>query len=177
MIKKLLLIAVVCTVFLSSCEKLNELTSFKLNTKTSFTIPGQQTGLGEILSIPRQEVSTSSEQTFENNNTRADLVEEAQLNKLSLTITSPANANFDFLNEVKIYIKAEGESEKLLAYKENIPEDGSQVLALETTGENLAPYIKKQQYSIRTDAVVDKVTDEDVDVEAAMTFRITAEVF
>lgn len=177
MIKKLLLIAGVFMVFLSACEKLNELTSFNIHPQASFTIPGQQTGLGEVLSIPRQEVATSSAQTFENNNTRKDMVEEAQLNKLSLTITGPENANFDFLNEVKIYISASGESEILLAFKENIPEDGSRVLELETTGENLAAYIKKDQYSIRTDAKVDKVVDEDVHVQADMTLRITAKVF
>lgn len=175
--KKLLLIAGVCMVFLSACEKLNELTSFNINPQTSFTIPGQQTGLGEVLSIPKQEVAASSEQTFESNNTRKDLVEKAQLNKLNLTITGPENANFDFLNEVKIYISADGEGEALLAFKENIPENGSRVLELETTGENLAAYIKKDQYSIRTEAKVDKVIDEDVHVQADMTLRITAKVF
>jgi hypothetical protein len=176
MIKKLLLISCFFSVVLSACEKLDDLTRFNLDAETEFTIPGQQTGLGDILSIPKAEVQTSSEQTFRNNNTRADMVEEARLNKLKLTITAPAQANFDFLNSIEIYIKAEGEKEVLLASKANIPE-GTRTLELETTGTDLNAYVKKESYTIRTDAVTDEVVDYDVDVQVDMLFEIKAKVF
>lgn len=176
MTNKLLLIACFFAVILSACEKLDDLTRFNLNAETKFTIPGQQTGLGDILSIPKAEVQTSSEQTFRNNNTRADMVEEARLNKLKLTITAPSQASFDFLNSIKIYIKAEGEEEVLLASKANIPE-GLRVLELETTGTDLSSYVKKESYTIRTEAVTDEVVDYDVDVQVDMTFEIKAKVF
>ncbi len=177
MMKKLLLITCLFTVLLSGCEKLDDLTRFKLETNTAFTIPGQGTGLGDILSIPRMEVQTSSEQTFSNNNTRADLVEEATLDELSLTITAPAKGNFDFLNDIEIYIKAEGVEEVLLASRSNIPEDGITQLELETSGADLSAYIKKENYTIRTEATTDKLIDYDVDVQVNMTFGIKAKVF
>lgn len=175
--KNLLLLACLLTGMLSACEKLKDITTFNLDAKTEFTIPGQQTGIGDILSLPRMEVQTSSEQTFKNNNTKADLVEEAILKRLSLTITAPAQANFDFLNDIQIYISAEGEEEVLLAYGENLPETGSRQLELTTTGADLSPYIKKDSYSLRTEATTDKVVDEDVDVRVDMTFAVTAKVF
>ena len=176
MMKKIVLMTCLFAVFLSACEKLKDITTFNLNAHTQFTIPGQQTGLGDILSLPRMEVQTSSEQTFRNNNTRADLVEEVHLNNLSLSITAPEQANFDFLNDIKIYITAEGEEEVLLASRANIAESGSRQLELETTGADLSPYIKKESYTLRTEATTDKVVDYDVDVQVDMTFRVTAKI-
>lgn len=175
--RKILLVTGLFVLILSACEKLNDLTSFNLDAQTSFTIPGAQTGIGEILSIPRMQVQTSSEQTFKNNNTRADLVKEVYLNKLNLTITAPEQGNFDFLDDIKIYIKAEGEEEVLLASRQNIPEEGITQLELETSGAELSPYIKAESYSLRTDATTDKVIDYDMEVQVDMTFRVTARVF
>ena len=175
--KKILLMAGLFVFLFSACEKISDLTSFTLDAQTNFTIPGAQTGIGEILSIPRTEVQSSFEQSFQNNNTKAELVKEAMLNKLSFTITAPSQANFDFLNDIKIYIKAEGEEEILIALKENIAEDGSRQLELETTGADLSAYVKKGSFSLRTAATTDKIVDYDVDVRVDMTFGVTAKVF
>lgn len=162
---------------IASCEKVNELINFKIKHETSFTIPGQNTGIGDLLSIPRAEIKTSSEQTFKNNNTRAELVEEVTLDELILSITAPENESFDFLNEISIYITAEGEQEVLLASKVKIPEDGSRTLVLETSQTNLKPYVVKENYTIRTVAKTDKVVDKAVDVKINMSFQVRAAIF
>ncbi|WP_017731740.1 hypothetical protein [Nafulsella turpanensis] len=177
MVNKRIPFLIVIVIFLSGCEKLKDLTQFEIKNESNISIPGQNTGIGELLSIPRAEVQSSSEQSFRNNNTRADLVEEAILEELQLTITNPADANFDFLNEISIYISAEGEQEVLVASKSNIAEDGSQSLQLETTGVDLKPFIVKDHFSIRTAATTDQVIDEDVDIRVNMTFGVTAKVF
>lgn len=164
-------------VLVAGCQKIKDITTFKMRHETEVTIPGQNTGIGDFLSLPRSEVQTSSQQTFENNNTRTDLVEEVSLDELVLSITAPASENFDFLNEISIYIKADGEEEALLASKTNIPEDGSRTLDLETTGINLKPYLVKENYTIRTEAKTDKVLDHDVDMKINLTFLVRAKVF
>ena len=174
---KLFLLLFLVFLTLSSCEKLNDLIHFKIQNESNITIPGQGTGIGDLLSIPRAEVQSSSEQSFRNNNTRADLVKEAFLEELQLRISSPADANFDFLNDISIYISAEGEKEVLLASKGSIAEDGSRTIELETTGVDLKPYIVKDQFNIRTEATTDKVVDEDVEVQVNMVFGVTAKVF
>ena len=174
---KLLALFFLMVISLSACEKLNDLIHFNIKNESNITIPGQGTGIGDLLSIPRTEVQSSSEQSFQNNNTHADLVKEAVLDELQLTISSPADANFDFLNDISIYISAEGEEEVLLASKRSIVEDGSRQIELETTGVDLKPYIVKGQFNIRTEATTDKVVDEDVDVQVNMIFGVTAKVF
>lgn len=163
--------------FIASCEKVNELINFKIKHETSFTIPGQNSGIGDLLSIPRTEIKTSSEQTFKNNNTRAELVEEVTLDELILSITAPENENFDFLNEISIFITAEGEQEILLASKVKIPEDGSRTISLETSQANLKPFLVKENYTIRTVAKTDKVVDNAVDVKINMSFQVKAAIF
>lgn len=172
-----LLIPILGILLIGGCQKIKDITTFKIRHETEVTIPGQNTGIGELLSLPRAEIQTSSEQKFENNNTRANLVEEVVLNELVLTITAPENENFDFLNEINIYMKADGEEGALIASKSNIPEDGSRSLELETTGINLRPYIIKETYTIRTEAKTDQVLDHDVDMKINLTFLVKAKVF
>lgn len=177
MIKKLfpsLFIAVLP--LLTSCEKLNDLATFTISNNTTTTIKANS-GINIPFVIPSPEVTTSSEQTFKNNNTRADLVDEATLESLNLEITAPADQTFDFLNEIEIYVKADGLDEALLASKYNIPENTGNSLSLESSGVNLKEYIKKESYSIKTRVVTDKVITRDIDLDVQMKFRVKAKVF
>lgn len=177
MIKKLfpVLIAVGLSMF-TACEKLNELTTFGIDNTSSITIKAN-TGINIPFIIPSPEITTSSEQAFKNNNTRADLVDEASLESLDLLITAPAEQTFDFLNEIEIYIQADGLEETLLASKYDIPENTGNSLSLESSGVNLKEYIKKESYSIKTKVITDKVISRDIDIDAQMRFRVKAKVF
>ena len=174
--KRFLLSAILFLLIFSSCEKIKDLVTFNINNETQITIPSQ--GVVQIpLIIRSPEVETAAEQSFKSNNTRADLVEAAYLTKLNLTITSPQTQNFDFLNKIKIYIKDESGKEALIASLENIPEDGSRTLELETTGNDLKPFIKQETYTIKAEASTDQVLNQDVDIKANMTFSVKAKVF
>ncbi|GAB3826208.1 hypothetical protein GCM10028895_36750 [Pontibacter rugosus] len=52
--------------------------------------------VGKLVPITPFTVTTNSEETFKNNKTRAELVKDVSLNRLTLTITDPAQENFDF---------------------------------------------------------------------------------
>ena len=161
---------------LLACEKFNELITFNIKNETDISIPSQS-GLNIPIILRSPEVKTTSEQTFKNNNTRADLVETAHLSELKLTITAPEKQNFNFLNEISLYIKDDEGNEELIASRKNIPEDGSQVLLLETTNTNLKPFVQKEAYSIRTEVKTDQIVNNQVDIKINMVFRVKAKVF
>lgn len=174
--KNFSLLSLIILLLICSCEKIEDLTTFDIKNNTQVSIPAQ--GIVKVpLIIRSPEVQTSAEQTFKNNNTRADLVETASLSNLKLSILAPENQNFDFLNVIKIYIKDEAGKEALLASSENIPEDGRRVLELETSGADLKPFIQQENYTIRTEATTDQVLNQDVDIRVDMVFTVKAKVF
>ncbi len=97
------------------------------------------------------------------------MVEEISLKTLTLTLTDPSESNFSFLNEIHIYISAEGLDETEIAWKTNITDDTGVVLSLETTGVNLKDYILKDNFSLRVNTKTNKLLSADhyIDLDAA----------
>ena len=79
------------SIILGSCKLIDQLTQFNVDYSTNFTIPATSVlGLPiPILNIVQPDgVTTNSTQTFTNNNTRSDLLEEVLLKKLVLVLCS-----------------------------------------------------------------------------------------
>lgn len=159
----------------TSCDKLNELTVFDISTTTEIVIPAT-TGINLPFSMTTPNIETNSSSTFENNDTRADLIQDIRLTDCELVITSPSSANFDFLNSIEIYISTQELPEVLVAEKQNIPEDGRTSLTLDVTNEDLSEYIKSERYDMRTKIVTDQVPGSEVRIDASTVFRVDAKV-
>ena len=121
-------------------------------------------------------ITTNSEAEFESNDTRKDKVEEIKLLKLDLTITAPDGANFDFLKDIYIYIKADGLEEKRIAFKQNIAE-GLSMIQMSIDDVELAEYLKKDAFSLRAETVQDKTLSQDLTVLSEMQFQVKARAF
>lgn len=173
-VSSLLAFAVLATFF--SCEKIKDFTTFNINSQAEVKIPAQ-TGLNMPIVVRSPEINTSSEQVFKNHNTSPELVESAFLNQVSLSIVAPETQNFNFLNEINLFIKDGEGNEALLASKKGIPESSLQILELETSGTNLKPFIQKGSFTIRTDAITDQVVDTEIEIKVEMTFTVSAKVF
>ena len=161
----------------TACEKVEDLVRFTFKDTAKITIQSQgiiSTGLLKITSPP---IQTSSKQAFSQNNTEAKYVKEAKLTELKLTITAPQSQTFSFINSIKIYISASGQEEVLIASKDNIPNDAGKQILLDVANVNLRPYIQQDSYSIRTEAVIDEIPTENVNIDADMSFTVTANVF
>ncbi len=175
MVKKMissLLIFVLIVNF--SCKKWDEMLTFSIHDETSFTVDAYiPISLPFEFNIPA--VTTNSSTEFENNDTKAEYVKEVKLTQLKLTITNPADKKFSFLKNIYIYISADGASEILLAWKENISSETS-TIELETTDENLDTYIKNSSYSLRTKTTVRETLTQDVDIKVDMEYEVTADV-
>lgn len=174
MMKRLLAAVVVLVVLIGTgCKKMDELLTFYINEEETITI-SSQFPVGIITPISPLTIQTNSEETFRNNNTRAELVKDVTLNKLTLSITSPTDENFDFLRKIEIYISSEGEPEVMIAHLEEVPK-GKSSIELVSTNAKLDRYIKSSSYRIRTMAVLAKAVTKDVSIKANMRFRVTAD--
>lgn len=125
------------------------------------------------IEIPTPEVTTNSSQSFDNNNTRADLVKDVKLETLELTITNPVNKNFNFLKSIVIYISTDEQGEIELAKLDDIPANVSSIL-LETTNQKLDDYVKATRYALRTTVVTKEALTQDTEVRADVVFKVTA---
>jgi hypothetical protein len=174
--KKLsLLLFVVASFVFASCEELKELLSFEINHSQTFTMPAQFVLPGANLPGSPVAVTTNSEESFKNNNTRADLVKDVTLSKLVLTIQDPASEDFGFLKDVEIFIDADNADEVRLAYLNDIPANAGKTLELTSTNAKLDKYLKAPSFSIRTRATVDEAITQDVTIKTDMTFKVTAD--
>lgn len=174
MIKKTLALAAMITMLIS-CDRLDELTMFNIDYTTNFTIQAT-TLLGTPFDIVTPETTTNSEAEFENNNTNTDLVESIKLTELTLNLQTPESGDFDFLNDISIFINAEGQEERLIASRTNIPEDGSRVLQLDIEDTELRDYIREESYTLRTETTTDQTIESDHEIEIFTRFRVDAEI-
>jgi hypothetical protein len=169
-----MLFVAACFIF-ASCEELKELLRFEIKHSQTFTLPAQFVLPGANLAGSPLAVTSNSEESFKNNNTRADLVKDVTLHKLVLTIQDPANEDFGFLKDVEIFIDADGADEVRLAYLNDIPANAGNSIELTSTNAKLDKYIKATTFSIRTRATVDEAITRDVTIKTDMTFQVTAD--
>ncbi|WMN12833.1 hypothetical protein QYS49_34760 [Marivirga salinae] len=156
-------------------EKIDKITTFNITNSTEFTVPSS-TLVDVPIDIGTPDINTSSKQTFENNNTRADLVENVNLSELKLSITNPNDRTFSFLKSLKIYISNDAEGKTLIAENQDISENVGSTLNLETTGTDLSEYIKEDTYSLEFEAVTRETTNSKTDIRAEMVFEVRAKI-
>lgn len=173
---KKVLIFILLPILFFSCKKLDKLTQFDLDYTTKVTVPSSLV-INTPFDVPTPEVETNSSSTFSNNNTRSDLVESIVLSDMKLELTSPTTSDLSFLNEVIIYIKADGLEEKQIAIKTDIPNDVGQVLKMNVSGVELKDYLLKDKISLRVKVKTDKIISQDHDIDVKTVFRVDAKVF
>jgi hypothetical protein len=142
---------------------------------SSITIE-KTSGINLPFDILTPEMTTNSESTYESENTNKDLIDQIILRELKLSITSPQNQNFDFLNEITISIVADGLSELVIAEARDIPEDIGDDLELEVFDNNLKEYIAKESFQLKAETVTDKVISNDIVIEANSKFFVDADL-
>lgn len=159
----------------SSCKQVDKLTQFKMDYEESFVIPST-IGLNLPFNVMTPKIKTNSSEVFEINETRKDLVEEIILEELTLSISDPVDGDFSFLKSIEIYASAEGVEELLVAWKYDIENDQGNSLQLETSGEDLSPYILMDEFTLRFTTVTDKLILSDHHLEVLASFFVDASI-
>lgn len=154
-----------------SCKKVDELTQFTIESDSESVIESV-IGINLSIDLPTPIITTHIEQEMEENNSHKDLIEYAYLTKLHLAINSPASADFNFLNDIEIYISASGLPKQKIAYQNTIPETDLKELELSIVPEvDLTNYIKSDTYVLNIEVKTDGISLQDV------TIGIHSEVF
>lgn len=166
-----------CLVLLgiAGCKRIDKLTQFNIEIDDIVVVPSS-TGINLPFNIITPDISTNSESTFEVNDTRKDLVEKIVLTKLVLTINTPTNEDFSFLNSINIYISADGLSEVQVAWKDSISGNGEKTINLDVSNADLQEYIKKDKFSFRLNAVTDEILATDYQIAIHSVFFVDAKI-
>ncbi|MGZ5245987.1 MAG: hypothetical protein ACXWV5_02835 [Flavitalea sp.] len=157
---------------LFSCEKINDLLTFEISESENIQIPAS--GLINPPLISPVPVSMSSEESFENNNTRANLVKNVNLTKLTLTIVDPQAQNFNFLKDIKIYIGTDETDKVLLASLQNVPMNVASI-ELVPSDSKLDKYLKAETYTLYTEVSLRSGVADELTVRADSKFKVTAD--
>lgn len=160
---------------LMGCDKIDELTKFDIEYNQKVVIPSA-TGINLPFDMYTPDTETNSESEFEVNDTRKDLIEEIQLKKLELKITSPDGADFSFLESIEVYISAEDVEELKIAWLDEVPETSGNKLELDTSDMDLKEYIKKDKFNLRLNTVTDEVINQDHELDVNSTFFVDAKI-
>jgi len=173
MTKALICSLLILTIF--GCELPEDLAKFDLSHTTSTTIPST-TVVDIPVSFATPVVETDTLGVVDARGSSLNNIESIKIKSLTLSISSPETANFNFLREIKIYIEAGEYSERLLASLENLENTNATTLDLETTAAELRNYIGEDSYQLRVEILTDEVIAEDIELEISNAFEIEAKL-
>lgn len=155
------------------CEKIDKLLTFYIEDSQNIKVSGGFP-LGQLVPLTPLTVPTRSDEKFSNEGTRADLVKNVSLNRLTLTITDPSSENFDFLRRIEIYISTDSNDQILLASLPQVPQ-GVKTITLNPSNAVLDKYIKAKSYTLTTKAEIGKPISSDITLRCDTRFKVTAD--
>ena len=93
-------------------------------------------------------IITNSAQAFQTNKTSRDKVKSVLLDQMQLTLLSPANLDFDFLDTLRVYINTPNVNNRILLANLYNPPKGVTTLKLIPTTARLDEYLKADKYEL-----------------------------
>ncbi len=159
----------------SGCKKVDEYTQFEMDYQETVIIPST-VGVNMPYDMWTPDITTNSEGEFSVHDTRKDMVEDIRMRSLDLEVVSPDDGDFRFLNDIWIYLNAEGLEEVMVAWKEDISDDVGSSLDLNTADHNLEAYLKKENIAFRVKTVTDRIITHDHEILLDAVFWVDAEV-
>lgn len=160
---------------ITSCDKLDQLTTFQFSRTGEFTIPAT-TVVGVPITLNTPDITTSYIQEFESNGMSTDNVEYIKLVGMKVGVKSPAGETLDFLKSVTLSISADGLAESEIASKSNIPNNGALELDFDVSEVDLKQYMMKDNFKMKASAELDQVITQDVTIYARPTFEVKGNV-
>ncbi len=173
--KKLIIPFLALILISFGCKKAEKLTQFDINYSTTVIVPASS-GLNLPFNVFSPDMETNAESKFQINDTRKDKIEMINLKELVLNLKSPSSSSLKFLKSIEIYIQADDIAETKVAWKDNVPDDVGSSLKLDVSGEDLTPYIMKDEFKLRVRTVTDEVITSDHEIEANSTFFVDAKL-
>ncbi len=146
-IKALAFFTVASLVWMGGC--LSKLTTVNFDYKTSgsistgeFSTPGTHT-FGET------RLTSELDSVLKANGTSLDMLDELKLKSAVITISNPAGGNFDAVDNVELWISADGSPEVRLASKNPVAKGLNSVTLDVNSTDDLAGYLKAHEFTYR----------------------------
>lgn len=159
-----------------SCKKIDKLTQFDKDYSYETSI-GSVIGINLPFDLPTPDIKTNISEDLALNNSKVDLIEQALVKALKVTITNPEDGDFDFLNQIEIFINADGLSKEKVAYKYDIPNTIGKTLEMDLVPDfDLQAYLKKDEFTLDITITTDKLLFHQTDIKVDATFAIDAKI-
>lgn len=158
------------------CKKARELINFQITDSQSFTVPAAlSVPIGGLYPLPSRTVPSTARTAYASKGTTTDLVENVNLQEMTLTITAPPGQNFDFLRRIELYISSDisGSDKVLLASLASVPR-GVSTISLLPAGTKLDQYLRNDTYTILTSVEINNRVGQNIDIRADSRFSIRA---
>lgn len=158
---------------LGGCKK--KITQFYIDYTTKITI---QSTVGQLVpfSLYTPNVTTNSEAEFESNNTKKEKINSIKLDELKLTITSPSNETFSFLNSIEVFISSPTMVESKIAFSNNIPDNIGNSISCSIVDKELMDFIKDDTFRVRIETITDETIPEDIEINLYTNFFVDAKL-
>lgn len=170
---RILMLGLIVTV-LFGCKKV-EVVKFDMTYERTIIIPN-----GTDISVPHITVMSgnlsNSESEFEANKTNKEEIEDISLTSLNMEIISPTGEEFDFIEDVELYISADGVDEMLLAYVYNMQNIVGNTISLTCAQSDFQEFIKQDKFTLRVKTISDEFNSSDVEIKISSTFLVEATV-
>lgn len=131
--------------------------------------------LGDLDFAGFDDIDITQAQEFENQGYTEDQIDSVRLETVTLTVSTPAGGNFDFLDSIAFFVEAEGEERVEIARLDPVPM-GESVVELEVDGSvELRPYVVADAMTVTTEASGTRPED-DTTVDAHLSFDVDVNV-
>ncbi|WP_290794293.1 hypothetical protein [Flavihumibacter sp. UBA7668] len=173
--KRILAVLAIAATGLGACEKIDKLTQFTVTDRTELKI---EAGAATLLpyDIYTPPVYSEASRELSVNNSKAEMLESVTLQEFRMVISNPYGRSWDFLKDIEVYIDADQLPEKRIAFETDLTDYINGVLVLKTEDVQLADYLKKGTYIIKTRLTTDKIITDDLDVSITTKFAVDAKV-
>lgn len=161
---------------LTSCKKQFEgLTNFTMEFSSQAKVESS-VGINLPFNISTPPIETNAEAKFSTENTRTDLVEEIFIESLTIEITSPNSADFSFLENIKISLSADGETDLQVGWKTPVPSSAGATLELDVTPDDLQRFIVKDEFKLKIEVTTDELLAQDHYFDVKSSFKVKAKL-
>lgn len=159
----------------TGCDKLEDLIKIPLENNTEVTIPAN-TVVELPVDILSPDSETNIEQELQNNDSRKDKIKTIYLEELDISTVSPQGKSLKFIKDIQLFIDVDDQPEKEVAWKYDIPDNVGTEIELNTSDDDLAEYIRKDEITIRAKVTTDEVLTQNVTVNIYSRYQITADI-
>ncbi len=160
----------------NSCKKVEDLFTFGFNIKNDFSLP-PNVPINTPFDLPAIPLDYNASETFEQNDTRANLVRQIKLEYIQLLIKEPVGQDFTFIKDIELSLEKDGLPTKLVAWKYDVEESIGQELQMDVTADALDEYLKSDEVGFKLKVTTDKLTTKEIKISSDIRIQVKANVF